>query len=169
MFRRLLWCGAVAVAAVTVSSPAQAAPAAKGTVVCPGSFSLTGKYRSDEKGALRYYYARNASCAAARKLITSVARVDDDGYDGRGESTLVVLKVPGGSAWKCRGSSEISIRRKLARVNISCRPLTGRAGRRITVRSKNFYDEIARDLGETPGATQALSLRPLVNSHWAHR
>lgn len=141
MIRVVMCCVAVVGAFFVASFPAQAATAAKGTVACSGSFDGKGKYRTDEKGAYRYYYARKASCPAARKLITTLSRDDDSGYSGRAGTVLTTVRVPGGSVWKCRAFVRISERRKLAVAEISCRPLTGRADRRITLRSTNLAAE----------------------------
>ena len=113
---------------LTTLSPAKAA--SRDTESCRGSFDKVLKYRQDKKGAFKYFDVRNTSCRAGRKLMEAGK------YARRNDSGITVVAVPNGSTWKCRSYSRVvSEAGATIEVGLSCRAVTGRSGRRVTLRT----------------------------------
>ncbi|MEJ7715140.1 MAG: hypothetical protein WKF40_05300 [Thermoleophilaceae bacterium] len=84
---------------------------------------------------------------------------DEAGKPGRKGSRIGIVRVPGGSIWKCRATStadgtsgqpvdEIDPNKvKVVRVRLSCRPITGRRDRRVTARTRNIRDQLLDESG----------------------
>lgn len=151
---------AAATAAIwaTLAAAGGPAPALARTTACPGSLNGNGSARNDKKGLISDYYIRDGSCAAARKLVQALDDIDEAGKPGRKGSLIGIVRVPGGSIWKCRATVTADGMRRpfdkidpnktmVVRGSLSCRPITGRLGRRVTARTRNIRDQLLDESG----------------------